>query len=377
MIYSIQAPGAYLQGEDVLDQLGVRASAWGTRFLVVCSPNNQKRIGKRLEDSLTSVPDLPNGQAVFFDFQGECSWAEVNRAAAACREAGCDGIIGAGGGKAIDTAKTAAKTLGGLPVIIVPTVASNDAPCSGIADLYYEDGTLAETISIGRNPNLVLVDTGIIARAPARLLASGIGDALATYYEARATWRSGADTLAGGRCSNTALMMSRLCYDILLRDGLAALRAVEAQSVNQALEHVVEAAIYLSGVGFESGGLAAAHPICDGLTLLPAVRGMYHGEKVAFGTLTQLVLERAGAGELCTVLSFLSKVKLPMCFADLGLLHPTQEELRKVAQEVCAPYQFTKNLSPDITPDDVYAALLQADALGRQFQQHGCLPAEL
>jgi len=88
-------------------------------------------------------------------------------------------------------------------------------------------------------------------------------------------------------------------------------------------------------------------------------------------------LERAGAGELCTVLSFLSKVKLPMCFADLGLLHPTQEELRKVAQEVCAPYQFTKNLSPDITPDDVYAALLQADALGRQFQQHGCLPAEL
>ncbi len=49
-----------------------------------------------------------------------------------------------------------------------------------------------------RNPNMVIVDTQIVAGAPARLLAAGIGDALATWFEARACSRSGATTMAGG-----------------------------------------------------------------------------------------------------------------------------------------------------------------------------------
>ena len=41
-----------------------------------------------------------------------------------------------------------------------------------------------------------------------------------------------------------------------------------------------------AGLGFESGGLAAAHAVHNGLTAVPHTHAMMHGEKVNFGTLT-------------------------------------------------------------------------------------------
>ena len=41
-------------------------------------------------------------------------------------------------------------------------------------------------VSIQKNPELVLIDTNVIAHSPVRLLVSGIADALATWVEARA-----------------------------------------------------------------------------------------------------------------------------------------------------------------------------------------------
>ncbi len=69
---------------------------------------------------------------------------------------------------------------------------------------------------------------------------------------------------------------------------------------------------YLSGVGFESGGLAAAHAIHNGMTAIPDAHHYYHGEKVAFGTLTQLVLENAPVDEIETVAALCHSVGLPI-----------------------------------------------------------------
>ncbi|MBU0248816.1 bifunctional L-1,2-propanediol dehydrogenase/glycerol dehydrogenase, partial [Escherichia coli] len=100
--------------------------------------------------------------------------------------------------------------------------------------------------------------------APARLLAAGIGDALATWFEARACSRSGATTMAGGKCTQAALALAELCYNTLLEEGEKAMLAAEQHVVTPALERVIEANTYLSGVGFESGGLAAAHAVHNG-----------------------------------------------------------------------------------------------------------------
>ena len=99
--------------------------------------------------------------------------------------------------------------------------------------------------------------------------------------------------------STTGTALTKLCCDILLADGPAACAAVEAGATTPALERVVEANNLLSGLGFESGGLALAHAVHNGITAIPTSHAFIHGEKVAFGLLTQLVLEGRPQADHC------------------------------------------------------------------------------
>jgi glycerol dehydrogenase len=173
--------------------------------------------------------------------------------------------------------------------------------------------------------------------------------------------------MARGNVSNTAASLARLCYDLLLQDGREALDAVKAKKVTPALEKAVEASIYLSGLGFESGGLAAAHAINDGFNHAPQCHDRLHGEKVAFGTLVQLVLERSPEDELKEVLTFMKSVDLPMTLAQLGMETLDYDTLGKVAEAACVPTETIKNLSPDIKAEDVLSAILEADKIGRTY----------
>ncbi|MGI6134017.1 MAG: glycerol dehydrogenase, partial [Christensenellales bacterium] len=139
-----------------------------------------------------------------------------------------------------------------------------------------------------------------------------------------------------------------------------------------ALEEVVEANILLSGLGFESGGLAAAHAIHDGLTVLEGTHKMYHGEKVAFGTLVQLVLENAPEEEINEVLNFCLSVGLPVCLEDIGVDSITPEELKAVAEKACIPEESIHSMPFPVTPDMVEAAILVADRIGREAKECCC-----
>ena len=367
MSIAMKAPGRYVQGFGERKKLGQSVKKLGNSFYVITSPGGRRRFGDEIEQSLKEQEKA----VVFGEFHGEATKAEVFAHMDACKAAGCDAVIGVGGGKVIDTAKAVAENLGGMTCIIMPTVASNDAPCSGVAVLYNEQGVVVKAVMMRRNPDLVLVDTEILSKAPARLLSAGIGDALATWFEAEACRRNGVKTMARGLETETVAMMTRLCYDLLLQYGAEALAGVKKGEYTPALEKIVEANILLSGVGFESGGLAAAHAINDGFAQEPQAHDMYHGEKVAFGLLTQLVLAQTDDDRISEVLSFMKSVDLPMTLAQLGITEVHEETLRKVAEAACVPTQSTKNLSPDITADDVYNAILEADRIGREFLSHG------
>src|SRR5436305_3500885 len=125
--------------------------------------------------------------------------------------------------------------------------------------------------------------------------------------------------MRGGASTRSALALARLCYRTLLEDGADALRAVQAQVVTPALERLVEANTLLSGLGFESSGLAAAHAVHNGLTAAPSTHSFFHGEKVAFGVLVQLVLEGKSTTVIEEVLNFSTEVGLPITLAEVGL----------------------------------------------------------
>jgi glycerol dehydrogenase len=230
--------------------------------------------------------------------------------------------------------------------------------------IYTETGQFESYLMLPKNPDVVLVDSQIVAQAPARLLVSGMGDALATYFEARANSRSGRPAMAGGMPTQAALVLAELCYKTLLKDGLKAKLAVENKVLSPAVENIIEANTYLSGVGFESGGLAAAHAVHNGLTLLKECHHLFHGEKVAFGTLVQLALENAPLEEINQVLAFCRSVGLPTCLADIGAADVSKEALMAVAKAACAEGETIHNMPFKTDPEAVYGAILVANQLG-------------
>lgn len=218
----IISPSKYVQGKRELSKFGVHARSLGKKFLIIASPNGIKRTKTTLEKSCKNF----NIQLIFEPFNGECCKEEIDRLCSYVESNNCDVVVGIGGGKIFDTAKAVAYYKN-TPVVIAPTVASTDAPCSALSVIYTKEGTFSEYLLLPKNPELVLVDTSMVAKAPARLLVAGMGNALATYFEARACKNSNSDTLAGGKGTNSAFTLAKLCYETLLRDGLKAKLAVE------------------------------------------------------------------------------------------------------------------------------------------------------
>ena len=363
MANTIISPNRYVQGRGELKNLPEHAKKLGKKLFVIISASGLKRVRDLLEKSFENT----GMELVFEEFQGECCETEIKRLGSRFQENKSDLVVGVGGGKIHDSAKAAAYYQG-APVVIIPTIASTDAPCSALSVIYSETGVFERYLFLNSNPDLVLVDTDIIAAAPSRLLVSGMGDALATYFEARAVAASGALSCAGGKPTKGALALAKLCYETLLEDGVKAKLAVEAGACTQAVENIIEANTYLSGIGFESGGLAGAHAIHNGLTVIKDCHHLYHGEKVAFGTLTQLVLENAGQKLLEEVIGFCMDVGLPTTFAELGMARPDKDLLMEAAVRACSPDDTLVNMPFEVTPEMVYAAMVGADALGRYFK---------
>ncbi|MGL4988511.1 MAG: glycerol dehydrogenase [Cetobacterium sp.] len=352
----IFSPNKYIQGQNSLSNIGKYAK----KNAFVIADNFVMSITKDIIEESFKKENLIS---VFELFNGECSKVEINRLKQILEKNNSEIIIGVGGGKTLDTAKALAYYVN-LPVLIVPTIASTDAPCSALSVLYTENGAFDEYLLLPSNPDIVLMDTEIIAKAPARLLASGMGDALATYFEARACQKSGSLTMAGGIPTNAAMALAKLCFDTLIADGEKAMFAAQRNVCTKAVENIIEANTYLSGIGFESGGLAAAHAIHNGLTILEECHEFYHGEKVAFGTLVQLFLENAPIEEIEEVLVFCKTIGLPTSLEELGIKSIEKEKLLEVAKLASAPGETIHNMPFDITPEKVLAAILAADNYG-------------
>jgi len=357
-------PGKYFQGVGAISELPSLIDLLGKQGLILASPSVKAKVLplSGVDWSARSIP--------IEVFSGECCEKELSRLAASIAQTHADVLVGMGGGKTIDTAKIAADRAG-IAVIVVPTIASTDAPTSGCAVLYSEDGIFESVLYQKSNPAAVLVDVGIIAMAPTRFLVAGMGDALSTWFEARSCERTQSANECGGISTRAGLAIARLCYETLLSYGAAAKLASEEHLVTPALDHIVEANTLLSGLGFESAGLAAAHAIHNGLTALAETHAYYHGEKVAFGVLAGLQLADASEDEIETVFSFCEQVGLPTTLADLGLGNADRQYLMVAAEKASAPGTPIHHEAGVITPGKVLDAVLAADALGRERRGRG------
>lgn len=359
------SPSRYIQGPGTIDHAGHYLSRLGfRRCTVLLTARCLQAEGGRLVDSIRRSGLTVDTLA----FGGECSFEEIERQTAAlrARPEAVDGLVAVGGGKVIDAGRAIAQRLG-IPVAAVPSLASNDAPCAALSVIYTNEGVTADAEIYDSNPVLVLVDTTVIAQADARYLVAGMGDAMATWYEARACARNpGGMTVFGGRPTLAATALAELCANTLYAHGVAAQSAVQAHRVDESLEKIVEANILLSGLGYESGGLAVAHAVAQGYTVIDRVhRNFMHGEMVAMGVLAQLMLEDS-AEEADKAARFFVAVGLPVSLKQLDLSVDNQAELQAVVAAAMA-FPFIANMPFEVSADTLLAAMVAADELGRSL----------
>ncbi|MBN1857557.1 MAG: glycerol dehydrogenase [Dehalococcoidia bacterium] len=359
MISTTVFPGRYVQGAHAFKRLGREMARFGQKGFVICD----RWVLDNLWDNYRE--DIEKDVQITVErFGGECSDEEIERICEVASRVGADVITGMGGGKTVDTAKAVAGALK-VPVVVAPTIASTDAPCSAASVIYTLDGEVKRFILHTRNPDVVVMDTFVVAQAPARFLVSGMGDALSTWFEAESCRVKYAPNVTRDYGSITAFTLARLCYDTLLEHGLAAKLSCQAHVVTPALEHIVEANTLLSGLGFESGGMGAAHSIHNGLIVLPQTHSFFHGEKVALGVLASLFLTDKPSELVDEVYGFCEEVGLPTTFADIGLEGITDDELMKVAERAIVRGESIHHELAPVTVEGVVAALKMADAMGR------------
>lgn len=359
------SPGKYIQGpaefqniEEYTDKIGKKVCFLIDGFLY-----------EKIKEKLDGVYEGTESSFIAISFQGECCEKEIERIAEQARKNDSELLAGVGGGKTIDTAKLCSLSLD-LPYIVVPTSVSTDAPASEIAVLYTEDGVYVGSRKMKKGAELILVDTDIVLSAPKRLFIAGIGDALSTYLETRSCVNSDTPNYVGAgykRCL-AGIAISKMCFDVLFKDALDAVRSFDAGVSTEAFENIVEANTLLSGLGFHNTGLSVAHGIHSGLTAVKESHKYLHGEKVAFGIVCQLVLERYAKDEVDKIMNLMVDLGLPVTLKEIGV-ELTEENISKFAK-MTFENALIHHAPFYVTEKSIRNSIIAADSLGKAYRNN-------
>ena len=356
------SPPRYIQGPGVIRNCGLYLQLINANNVAVLA--SKRGFSAEASDVLTSLSKegIAYSKA---EFLGECSREEVERHANNLMSSKPDCILAVGGGKLVDAGKCIAHRLN-CQVVIIPTLASNDAPCSSISVLYTSDGVKDLVEYFPQNPAFVIVDTEVIVNASERYLVAGMGDAMATWYEARVCEDNPvASNLVGCRPTLAASALSEKCAQTLFEYGVSAAENVRNNKNSDSVERVVEANTLLSGIGFESGGLALAHPLANSYTEITRLNKKYlHGEMVAMGTLAQLAMEKSK--DLEKVTKFFVDVGLPVNLKQLSMSPLQQSEIDMVI-ETAFKNPLIQNMNFEVSKELILDSIKKADEVGTHF----------
>jgi glycerol dehydrogenase len=351
-------PGKYIQGLGAIGDVGKHAKALGGRAYAIGGPTGISLVKDGLKTSLREE----SVELVGIDSTiKECTHEAIKRLSREA-EGSADLIIGVGGGRAVDTAKAVAWTLR-LPVIAVPTQCATNADVTGLSVVYTEKHEFVEYMFSPRHPDVVIVDTDIVGRAPFRFFVPGMGDALASKFEGEACKASNSLNLLGGLATDAGLALAHLCFDNFMKYGALAKQSIQIGAVTPAVEKIIESIKLLSGIAGETCGLAAAHAIHNGFTIMPGLKAE-HGEIVAFATIVQMILECRPPEEIRHLTDWCLEIGLPTTLDDLGIGNITHEDLMRAADKACDPTDTMGNMPFPVTPKMTRDAILLADSIG-------------
>lgn len=354
--YNKSGPARYCCRPGVWSEIEKLLTPFGKRTIV----SGGTRARASIQDKLFSALEAAGIEYKVNAFTGESSMNNVEKLVEMCREYMPDFIIGAGGGKALDTAKYAAEICG-IPVITIPTIAATCAAASNQIIVYSDEGEYLENVYPKTNPPLVIVDPEVILKAPKKYLISGIYDSLAKWYE-------GSASLPGSDNADTfdymALAVAGMLKENLFRDGKAALDALDAGELTKEFINVVNLNIYtaatVQALGIKAVRNGIAHSTQNGLTKLPGGHHITHGEKVAYGIAVQLAVLNAPASEKAELKGLYDSMGLVSTFNGLNLDF-TDENIHTVALKAVSDVLMRTKPFDNITEEMMCQAIREVE----------------
>jgi len=364
------APNRYVFGPGATKEIGRRKILLGEKAYVLGGTRSINALEQDMREDLSA-----NGIEIVHIEKGVryCTRPEIDRLVADVKAKGADFVVGVGGGSIMDLAKAVAshEEGAGLPIALINTIPSTDAPCSALSVQYDENHAVNAVLFYYRSPDLVIVPTDKTIQAPVKWLVAGMGDALATRFEAencRDSYSPNA-LIDGGRPPSAATKLAEFCYENLINYGYMAKIANEKRAITEQYDNVAMANTLLSGMGFESGGLAAAHGIHDGLTAAPGrskAPKPEHGDLVTIGTMAQIIMDNRPKALIEEVYNFALTVGLPTTLEEIGCTYDDLEMCMAGTADPGHPYAHNNPypLSVPLLVD----ALKAADGLGAAYR---------
>lgn len=260
-------------------------------------------------------------EIIYHQYTGECSYYGANLITKQVEDNMIDFIVGVGGGKLADLVEYSAH-LANVACGIVPTLSSNCAPWTPLSVMYKESGeSEGKTEHYLRQAAFFITDPYLVIDSPVRYFMAGLADTIAKWYESDLILKQ--DSLKSYPFLQTAQYTSALCKKAILTHSEQAIKDMKEGKVSDEFVNLSEIVFALAGL---VGGLgdryarnAAAHAMHDAISkYLPASHDYLHGEKVAYGILYQLALEKRWA-LIDQLLPFYASLDLPRTLSDMGL----------------------------------------------------------
>ncbi len=355
---TIKTPKVYINEVGSISRSGEYISKIGKNPLIIAGEKAKKAVGDEFFASLEKNGISPKNVQIF---SGYPSQTQFDSYAEKAKSANSDVIIGIGGGRVLDTAKATADILG-LPAITVPTVAATCAAWAAVTIQYDDEGGYVRSRLNKNSAQLVIADPKVIFTAPERYLFSGVVDTFAKFYEIRPTTEFFPEDVP----SAIALKASKIAFENLERDTFKAIFDSKKGVYGEVAKNVIDAIIYLAGFAGsfrgEHGHYSFAHPFYHTSTRLHHSNIKLHGEKVAFGIVTQLILEGKSDSEVLDAIKIFSRYENAHTLEDFALT--TEKDLDFISEQVPEIFDYV----PYKEKSAIKSALVKADSLSKIFR---------
>lgn len=381
--YDLQSSARYVQCPGALREIKRYTFGMGDKFLVItsCRHENEyvygairKSFASSCEEML--MPEIAEenfrynrqmAQAKRFDAMGlkptvefvdyggcEITERRVDELVRRVKEEGFDCVVGVGGGKGMDYARAVAYHTD-RRCVLVPTMASTNASASPLCVIYSEDGSRQVACHYLANyQDLVIADTSMLIRSPARGFAAGIGDQLCTYLEVEYT-----NELMGTKERFPSLSWSviRESCDIFLSQGKAAYEAAKAGRLTREYENVLSQVLYSNAHMRAAACSGFAHLLAKALVLFPGVAKKHmHGAQVAYAILPMKVHRGENKAEILRYADWCRGLDIPITLEELGIGGVSREELLAACREIAPAPTAELPYTPEELTDSVLAA---------------------